>query len=104
MNELIKCIEYGWCQPINKNSIVKKYNVTGNYRTVEQYDDGCQKEVNDMLEHGVLIRSQGYTPGIVNPLGAVVKNSDKLRAKTLVGINVVDQRSLTEASTKLVDE
>ena len=57
-----------------------------------------------MLEHGVLIRSQGYTPGIVNPLGAVVKNSDKLRAKTLVGINVVDQRSLTEASTKLVDK
>ena len=104
IHELIKCIEYGWCPPIDRDNIVSKYNVDGNYRTVDQYQDGCQKEVNEMIEHGVLIRSQGYTSGIINPLGAVVKNSDKLRAKTLVGVHVVDQKSLTDASTKLVDK
>ena len=104
IHNLLKCITYGWKPPIDINNITPVYNVDGNYRTVDLYSEGCDKEVKDMVDHGVLIRTEAYIPGIINPLGAVVKNSDKLRAKTLVGIEVKDQASLTLASNTLLEK
>jgi hypothetical protein len=41
-------------------------------------------------------------PMIVNPMGLVLKSSDKHRAQLLTKIKVVDQETLTEANSKLV--
>jgi hypothetical protein len=102
IHTLLKCLRYGWSPPIDRNAIRPLYNVHGNYKTVQLFEDSCIKEVEDMKDNLVLIRSNDYIPGIINPLGAVVKNSDKLRAKTLVNINVTDQASLTLASETLI--
>lgn len=40
---------------------------------------------------------------LVHPIGAVIKNFDKIRAKVLFGIDVKDQRSLDEAN-QLIEE
>ena len=42
--------------------------------------------------------------GIISPITAVLKNSDKIRANTLVGIKIVDQTSLDEANRRLLLE
>ena len=47
---------------------------------------------------------QGH-PGrgaVINPIGTVLKNIDKVRAEVLVGVHIVDQATLQDASDKLV--
>ena len=104
IHNMIKCIDYGWLPPIDHNRIEPLYEVNGNYKNVSLYNESTSKEILDMINNGVLIPCNpcSRVEGIVTPLGAVLKNSDKLRAKTLVGIDIVDQASLTEASSLLV--
>lgn len=67
---LIKCLQYGWVPPIDKASI---------YKSVDVFADSCKNKINDMVNNGLLIRSNNHIPGVVNPQGGViVKHSDKL--------------------------
>ena len=94
INDLIKCIEYAWYPTLDRYNIMSKYKCIENYRTVDWYNDGCQKEVNEMHDPNILNCRQS----ISKPFGAIVKNFGKLRAKTvLVRIYVVDPLSVTEA-------
>ena len=104
IHQMINCIDYGWSPPIDCSRITPRYEVNGNYKKVDLYHDSTGREISDMINNGVLIPCNPYSKvdGIVTPLGAVLKNSDKLRAKTLVGIDIVDQESLTMASSLLV--
>lgn len=104
IHSLNRCLDYGWFPPVDTERITPLYSVNGNYKSVSLYSDSTGKEINDMISNGVLIpcNPTSTTVGLVTPLGAVVKNSDKLRARTLVGINITDQTTLSKASELLV--
>lgn len=101
---LLQCVECGWDPPIDRSRIVQKYDLPKgrNSKAVTLFSASADKEFQDMLDRGVVIPCPTDVRGIVNPLGCVVKNSDKARARTLVGVQVVDQDSLTLASELLV--
>lgn len=101
---MFRCITHGWNPIIDESTISPVYHVKGNYETLTQYADSAEKEINSMLEHGVLEEWHDSLQGcVVHPLGAVVKSSDIIRARVLTGIEVKDQGSLTDASTLLVN-
>jgi hypothetical protein len=52
-----------------------------------------------MMQEGVLRPSP--TPGLVHPMGAQVKSSDRVRARVMAGIDITDQASLLNASAQL---
>lgn len=101
-NSMLKCITHGWRPPFMTHKIIPKYNVQGNYSSISLYSESVDKEFQDMLHHGVLIRHQSRPSTISSPLGAIIKNSDKMRAATLVNITIKDQASLSAASTALL--
>ena len=104
MVHLIRCVEFGWQPPVHVDKIFPLYSVAGNYPTVAQYPDNVAAEVQSMVDQKVLIPCSDRIPGVINPLGAIIKNSDKLRALTLVGINIVDQPSLSSANHSLLSQ
>lgn len=97
---MLRCVTHGWHPPCDYASITPKYRTRGNYPTVALFDGSARKEFEDMRANGVLIPTT--RPRLVNPMGIVLKNSDKMRARVLVQVNVVDQESLTRASERLV--
>lgn len=99
---MMRCITHGWHPPCDYTRIAPVYHTTGNYPSVTRYSVSAAKELQDMLDNQVLIECI-RTPRVVNPLGAILKNSDRMRARVLVGIEVVDQDSLTRASAALVE-
>lgn len=103
---MIRCVEFGWDPPVDRARIVPKFKAPRerNYSTVTQFDHSTEREFADMLAHGVIVPCAAVVGGVVNPLGSVVKNSDKMRARVLTGVSVVDQASLTQASDLLVSK
>lgn len=99
---MLKCITHGWHPPCRYQEIVPKYYTNGNYPSVALYDSSARKEFDDMVANHVLIPTRPSNVAVLNPLGIVIKNSDKMRAKVLAGIVVTDQASLTLASDRLV--
>lgn len=99
--QMMLCITHGWHAPCDYSAIAPVYRTSGNYPSVARYAVSAAKEFQDMLDNQVLL-PVSRPPKILNPLGAILKNSDKMRAKVLVGIDVVDQDSLTRASAALV--
>lgn len=99
---MMKCITHGWHPPCNYAAIFPKYRTNGNYPSVAQYAVSAKKEFDDMVAHGVVIPCTLANIKLVNPIGAILKNSDKVRAKVLAAVHIVDQASLTLASDTLV--
>ncbi len=101
---MIACIECGWNPPIDVGRIVPKYKAPRghNYKTVEQFHVSTDREFTDMENHGVVVPCMSQ--GIINPLGSVVKSSDKVRAFVIARVVVNDQASLTRASEFLVSK
>ena len=78
--------------------------MVGNYPAVGLYSDHVSKELDKMCATKVL---HPIAPGSVRfhtPINAVLKNSDKNRARTIAGIIIKDQASLTRASDILVSQ
>ena len=74
------------------------YLVDGNYKSIDCYDASCAKEFLKAKQHNIVVEVAEGTPGIISPMGAVIKNSDKRRAVVLTGIRIVNQKTLSEAS------
>ena len=99
-----RCITHGWHIPCDYNAIVPLYKVSGNYPAVGLYSDHVSKELDKMCATKVL---HPIAPGSVRfytPINAVLKNSDKNRARTIANIIIEDQASLTRASDILVSQ
>jgi hypothetical protein len=101
---MLRCITHGWHIPCDYEAIVPLYKVSGNYPAVGLYSDHVSKELEKMCATKVL---HPIAPGSVRfhtPINAVLKNSDKNRARTIAGIIIKDQASLTRASDILVSQ
>jgi hypothetical protein len=98
---MLNCITYGWYPPIARELIRPRANLANSKATL-LYNEQVDKEFTMMLEHGFVSPVDSSMVTFINPIGAVVKNSDKQRALTLVKVKVVDSASLKEASDKLV--
>jgi hypothetical protein len=96
-----KCITHGWKPLIQTELIKPAYLVEGNYASMELYHASTAKEFGKMILHKVVQEVSDGTAGLVSPMGAVVKNSDKRRALVITGVSVKDQASMTKASTML---
>jgi hypothetical protein len=96
-----KCVTHGWRPPVKATEIRQRYQFEGNYKSFDNYDISVAKEFAKMIKHGVAIPCVLGRCGVESPMSAVIKNSDHVRAETLVGIKIVDQASLTLASSKL---
>lgn len=103
---MVACVDCGWDPPIDESKIYRRYKAPPghNYKTVSQFHVSTRKEFDDMRGHGVVERCEPDPRGRINPLGSVVKGADKVRARVIAGVEVVDQDTLTEASDFLVDK
>lgn len=96
---MLECIERGWHPPFYTDRWVPPYGVEGNYKTTDLYKDG----VGSMLLNKAIVKCQPSKTQIVHPVGAVVKASDKMQARALLGQTVIDQHSMALANEKLID-
>lgn len=101
-NSMIRCITHGWQIPLDPQLIAPVYHTSGNYPSVAHYPDSFSKEHKDMVDQGVLRTCSPSPSTVVNPMGAQIKNSDRMRAKVLVGTDVIDQKTMSAASTELI--
>ena len=101
-----RCIVNGWRPPLD-GPITQVYATDGNnYPSVSLFDASFRKEWAKMKTHGVaqpLASLEVDFPsehpcGIISPMGAALKNSDKVKAEALAGIKVTDQRSMSQAN------
>ena len=69
---------------------------------VSRFPLSAQKEFDKMLPHGVVTPVAVTTPGVVSPVGLILKNSDQAKARILTGIVISDDDSLTAANISLV--
>jgi hypothetical protein len=73
-----------------------------NSKNAVAYEEQLAKEFEAMLEHGVVEEVPLSSIVCINPIGAVIKNSDKQRARTLVNVIVTDSGTIRKASEALV--
>ena len=93
-----RCISHGWKPKIDAEAVEPVYFAEGNYRSIDCYKGSSAKEFEKAKHHNIVKEVQEGTPGIVSPMGAVIKNSDKRRAVVVTGIWIVDQETLSKAS------
>jgi hypothetical protein len=100
---MVRCIRNGWHPPIAPGPYIQKYKSGGNSANCKRFDKATEKEFDKMLQHGVLERLGNQCPegGTLHPIGAVVKNSDKYKARVLTGIELRNQYDLDEANAEL---
>lgn len=100
---MLRCIERGWQPPFYREPWVPPYEVKGNYRTTDQFREGVEGELlGSMLANRAIMPCAPSDTQIVHPVGAVVKSSDKMRAKALLNLSVTDQSTLTAANNQLI--
>ena len=102
-SKLRLCLTHGWRPEIDRDNIREFYRVSGNYLSVGLFQITASKEFSKMCDSGALVPVAEGTVGIVTPLGALIKSSDKLKTRVLTGISIVDQESLTQANIRLLD-
>lgn len=99
---MIRCIEHGWYPPFQTTDFAPPYHVSGNYESTSLYRDGVTKELlGSMLANGAIRECARRADQVVTPLGAILKNSDKTRARAVVGINIASQETLQQANERL---
>lgn len=100
---LQRCVERGWSPPFYTYDFRPPYQVAGNYPATAMYAQGVEKELIGSMLANKAIRPSNWSPSqVVHPLGAVIKNSDKVRARVLLGITVEDQATLEEANERFL--
>lgn len=99
--KMARCIINGWKAPVNPHEIRPKYKQNTNYPSTSCYSESLNEEINNMRVNRVLREAEMGMEGRISPMSAVIKNSDILRAKILVKIEIKDQDSLREANEKL---
>lgn len=99
---MIKCITHGWDIPCNYRNIQPLYSIHGNYDALRRYPTSCDIEFQDMIQDNVVIECDRRNVKFLTPMNAIIKNSDKIRAKVLVHTTIVDQLSLNIANEKLL--
>ena len=99
---MLRCISHEWHIPCDYTSIVPLYKVTGNYPAVALYSTHVDAELDKMCATQVLNLIHESSARFLTPINAVIKNSDRNRARTIAHINITDQDSLTRASFVLV--
>eukprot|EP01042_Synura_sphagnicola_P012491 gene12491-15892_t len=99
---MLRCLTHGWKPPFDSTAIQPRYRTHGNYPSLAQFPTSVHKEISEMISQGVLRPVDPLSPGLLHPLGAQIKNSDRVRAKVLASIDITDQASLDAASTALV--
>ena len=102
-SKLRLCLTHGWRPAIDRENIREEFKTSGNYPSVAKFQVTAMKEFDKMCDSGALEKNPEGSNGIVTPLGAVIKNSDKQRAKVLTGISITDQKSLSSANVRLED-
>ena len=95
---MLRCITHGWHIPCNYSAIVPRYRVTGNYPAIDLYPASVAAEFLNMTIDSVIYPIARSSVRFLTPMNAVIKNSDKNRARTVAGISIVDQLSLQAAS------
>ena len=93
-----QCLRCGWKPPVEADKIVTLYEVDGNYKSVDLYSESFDKEWKKTVKHGVVEPVPRGAVGVLTPMGAVVKGSDKLKAEVLTGVKVCDQASMNQAN------
>ena len=100
---MLDCVIYGWYPPVDRDKVRPRYNLS-NSRNTALFSDHVDKEFSSLLERGIVEPADDPKISIFNPIGVVIKNSDKQRARTLVGIEVTDSASLKRASEELISK
>ena len=99
--QMLRCITHGWSPRVSL-PIQAVYATHGNYPALSRFHHSARDEFLKMSRHGVV--RPVVNPlhwGVISPLGAVLKNSDVIRARMLVGVQIEDQQSLTVANDRL---
>lgn len=100
---LLKCITHGWLPAFSGDSFIPPYEVSGNYPVTKKFSESVSKEIATMEINGVIQKCQALEYQVIHPTGAVIKNSDKMKASTLVHVPITDQSSLNLANSLLKD-
>ena len=101
---MLRCISHGWCPPVDTSAIQPTRAYGDMSLSVSRFPLSAQREFNKMLPHGVVMPVPATTPGVVSPVGLILKNSDLAKARILTGIIIVDDASLASANELLVAE
>lgn len=104
-NLMDRCITHGWNAGVDRRKILPIYRVH-NSKNLGKFNSQATGEKDAMLSDEVLVRLDSFLPGVhtLNALGAVLKNADVMRARTLVHIDIIDETTLLAASRALVDQ
>ena len=84
---LIRCLTHGWEVTTDISKITPAYAADGNYKSASSFEGSILKEIVKMESKGIIRRCEASRAdtGIVNPVGAVIKNSEITRARTTCG-------------------
>jgi len=105
---MLKCVTHGWKPPLDSGSILPRFNLA-NSPKVKLFETQVRTEFENMISNNVVapiprsVIDIESSPLYINPIGAVIKNSDIHRARALVGVEVSDSASLAKASQLLID-
>jgi len=102
-NMLRRTITHGFNPPY-ETSIEQEYKSSGNNKLSKVFQGAFDESVSKMVREGVLrqlTEDSGVELRFINPMGMVLKNSDKARAKVLTGVQIVDQATLEQANDAL---
>ena len=99
---MLRCLTHGWRPPLPSRLPRPRYRTNGNYPSLAQFPDSVAREMDEMIAHGVLRPPDTRQPGLTHPMGAQIKNSDKIRARVLANIDIHDQSSMDAASAALL--
>lgn len=102
IHQLLPCISHGWLPYFDKEEFIPPYSVSGNYKSTDSYSESINKEVLTMLANNVIRPCTAVDGQIVNPIGAVVKNSDKARAKAMFDLPLNSQATLDDVNIKML--
>lgn len=99
---MLRCITHGWHIPCDYPAITPLYHVSSNYPAVALYDSHVEAEIDKMCATHVLHPIPRSSARFITPINAVIKNSDRNRARAIAQIEINDQLSLSRASAALV--
>jgi hypothetical protein len=102
------CLTHGWAPEVDVEAIQPPYVVHGNAKSAEAFSPSLQKALAKQVASGALVVvpvALGADPrfqGVVSPLGAILKSSDKAAAFAHTGVVIKDQDSLELANGALL--
>ena len=99
-------LTHGWSPPVDRGNISEQYQIKGdNYQACSRYSRAVEKSLAKLIARGALREWSGsHSNGDVvvrNPMGAVLKASDRNRARVFTGVEILDQDSLETANKTL---